>query len=1141
MGRIDSRRKLTRRALLALLLWLVAVVGLVLWRRPEFWIQPHERFRQAQRLASEERWAESLTSIGRALENEPANTGYLIFKGYRQLDLKDAAAAERTFNHALQTDPSNPEARLGLATALAQRGKRAAAMAILEPLSTETANASQIRRRAQLYAQLGARQSALDDISALLHTQPQDPDLLKEAAELALLLEDWPRAASLLQRLGSVTSDSRTRQWAADNRAIALQASAHRANELRHHADAAAIYTLLAHENPGEPAFRRARAHALNAAGRTREAELAFRELLADGAADVSIRQAYAWLLNTQRRYAEAWRVIEPLPRPARDLELLELQARTAIWAEQPSEALHLIRALLDHRPHDPELWRHLADTWHKLGDDRQTAEALAVYVRLQSQDWRARERLAGILARLGSLDEAIQEYRKLHAADPGNRDFLRSLGLLQETAGHLEAAADSYRQAIENELTPPPDQLLRLARVHRWMGRPEHAVAWYERYLQSVPEAVLRRAAEAELALSLLDAGNPAASSARLQAIASQSPLDAGELMIAARAATATSQPAAATKYLEMLAERRPLSTAEQVWLAGQYRAAGQSDRALAVYERLASSSAEIDSEVLEAVGDLRYDAGDYAAALRAFQQVEPSRDVTLKIARAAARAGQLSIAADTYERHVRAHPDDLQARLEAARYQASAGRAERAIVHYQVFVAARGGGDLRLELARVHLAAEQFAAAEQWARQALAAGESPDEARLALAQALHLQGRPREARIVLAELLRATPADSRSYAWQGQVAVALDRHLDAFRSFDRAIALGAEPKGTLFILRGTAAQKRGDYARALQSYRAAAEEGASPAQVDAARRSLYSATVPSVYMPLWTHSDTNDLRLVQLGGGVVLFPPSLAGALSLEGSVGTVSQRNFSSRINTIALTLDRMFPIPDFSLALGIALSQYDRGTQQVAWQANGMYYFANDTVIAMEFAREPLLPLRADQELRQFNRVLDLRATGPDAHIKALRGLLDLVARENRRVRVETGLEKLHDGNRRAFSYVHYQIPVQTDTRRWTAIRPNVFFETFRENPSAYYSPQQHFTLGTMLHAIRRYGRWNLESEVNPQLLHTDGATGFGGHALMNIGARLGGASLAGGAFIFWDGLEHHLQWRLGGRVSIPLAR
>ena len=533
--------------------------------------------------------------------------------------------------------------------------------------------------------------SALTDLSMLLNAEPENPVFLKDAAALALMLEDWDRAASLLERLDLVTTDAGARTWVTANRAIALEASAWEAERDDRHLDAASRFGTLAKENPEDPRFRRARAHTLRAAGNVRDAEVIFRDLLADGAADVATREAYAWLLNTQHRYAEAWRVIEPLPRPAEDARLLELQTRTAIWAGQTEESIHLIRALLRTRPADAELWKRLAEAWDKLKDDRQTAEALAVYLRLQSQDSGARERLAQILAKQGSLEDAIAEYRQLLATQPRNPEVLRSLGLIQETAGHLEDATASYLQSIESSKAPAPELLLRVARLHRWTARPDSAVQWYERYLQQDVENPLRRAAESELALALLDSGNPEAAAARLRSLDS---LDAAELVVAARAATATVQPAAAAKYLETLGRLRPLTPAEELWLAGQYRASGEFAAALNLYARLVATSTDSRPAVLEAVGDLRYDMGDFAGAVRAFQQIDDLDRIALKVARTAARAGQLTLASDTYDRYVRSHPNDLTGRLEAARYNASAGRPQAAITHYRAFIGRGGPG---------------------------------------------------------------------------------------------------------------------------------------------------------------------------------------------------------------------------------------------------------------------------------------------------------------------------------------------------------------------------------------------------------------------------------------------------------------
>src|SRR5205085_7680224 len=104
------------------------------------------------------------------------------------------------------------------------------------------------------------------------------------------------------------------------------------------------------------------------------------------------------------------------------------------------------------------------------------------------------------------------------------NPEFLRSLGLVQETAGKLDAAIESYVRSIQASAStsnpPSPELLLRVARLQRWTARPGTAVQWYERYLDLVSDASLRRAAQAELAISLYESGDPAAAAARVAAL---------------------------------------------------------------------------------------------------------------------------------------------------------------------------------------------------------------------------------------------------------------------------------------------------------------------------------------------------------------------------------------------------------------------------------------------------------------------------------------------------------------------------------------------------------------------------------------------------------------------------------------------
>jgi hypothetical protein len=197
--------------------------------------------------------------------------------------------------------------------------------------------------------------------------------------------------------------------------------------------------------------------------------------------------------------------------------------------------------------------------------------------------------------------------------------------------------------------------------------------------------------------------------------------------------------------------------------------------------------------------------------------------------------------------------------------------------------------------------------------------------------------------------------------------------------------------------------------------------------------------------------------------------------------------------------------------------------------------------DDARAAISLARQPILPLVGPTPLRQFNRVLDVGSVGPDFFSDGLQVSAEFATRPSHRARLEAGLERLRDGNRQTSLYTHYQMNLTSTPRQWAVLRPNVFFETFDSKRDAYFSPRRHLTIGTMLHVVRRYPGWDVELELNPQLLRTDGATGFGSHGVLNLTRRLGHATISGGTFVFYDAVDDYLQWRVGGRVTIPIRR
>jgi hypothetical protein len=258
----------------------------------------------------------------------------------------------------------------------------------------------------------------------------------------------------------------------------------------------------------------------------------------------------------------------------------------------------------------------------------------------------------------------------------------------------------------------------------------------------------------------------------------------------------------------------------------------------------------------------------------------------------------------------------------------------------------------------------------------------------------------------------------------------------------------------------------------------------------------------------------------------------------LEVTGSGGTLRQDSFRTHVSRASIALSQVFPTPELELGGRLAIEEFSRASRLISWAATANYSWSDERSMGFVASREPLLPFNPPPSLRQFNRVLDVGALGPGFYVDSLRALADARVGGNP-AHVESGAGRFADGNRHLFAYAHYQLPLSTASGRWTVLRPNLFVESFSNKQPFYFSPSRHTTLGAMLHTIRDYQHWNLEVEVNPQLLYTEGRSAFGGHGLVNLVFKSHGTTMAAGTFVFYDSLEDYLQWRLGGRVSVPL--
>ena len=779
--------------------------GLLIWgitsRYPDFWVESYDYYVEARFYLENDRKADALAVLDRAVAREPDNVGYLLFRGYLLQELAMPERAVQDFQRVLELEPNNIEAEFGLISAYRVLDRTEDMEQILRRIEVEAADTDTLRRRSQVMSELGLHESARVDQRLLLEDTSVDPTLLAEAADTASALQNWPEAAELYGRLARETDDPEVRRRALIGSAVALRAMgrpaealeaysaaaspenlperAQLALELEHYDEAARLYAEWAEAAPDDLAVLKNLAYTLHKSGDAAEAEKVYRRILGSGPPDAVTAVRFAWLLNLQGRYDESLDVLA-MAEEQDDPELVAVRKKTRYWAEQTAlkpapeaEPSAVAEAL----PPQPEA--------EQTQPEPRTAAEFAA--------------LAEAKASTGEISDAEAAYRRALELNPNSAPALLGLANLYERHGRSAEAIPLLRRLIAQ---PGGDEALlhlRIGRLLQWNRRHAEAARAYERAyakLRGSPKAI---AAREGLGISLLESGRPGPSLPHLRAVLKQRPRDPELLLAVARASSSIGDAPATVESLQRLSKVRALSSRERIWLAGQLRAAGRANEALAQYEQLMAEGASLAATELEAVGDLRLDRGDGAGALDAYLRIpaaERSSGMDIKIARAAMSAGRLDMAVANYERALAADPDNPDLALETARFFTIVKQFDRAMPLYDAYVAEHGSAGMELELAQANMAAARYPEAEAFTREALEARPNDRKAQILLAQSLHLQGHSEEADEVLQRFRANLEGDPEALELMGYVAMARNRHLEARYAAQENVVV-ARPRG--------------------------------------------------------------------------------------------------------------------------------------------------------------------------------------------------------------------------------------------------------------------------------------------------------------------------------------------------------
>ncbi len=330
--------------------------------------------------------------------------------------------------------------------------------------------------------------------------------------------------------------------------------------------------------------------------------------------------------------------------------------------------------------------------------------------------------------------------------------------------------------------------------------------------------------------------------------------------------------------------------------------------------------------------------------------------------------------------------------------------------------------------------------------------------------------------------------------------------------------------------------------------------------AEVDKAEKELRKKTRASAGVFASAFSDQNKITIVN-GGGFFTAVPAKKFDLHIQVMTGHIHQKETASRPKTdlwrtaVEASAENFFLTPQIVLWAAALYEQYDTQNNDPEFIRNtpfppsspnatylrtdmyrsyllggrlgGKYIFENGSEAGLEGRRESIWSEHNIYDARLFNRVSDMTRLHADMAIDKARGFMDIVTFPEHQFRLEGGLDSFEDGNLRAWGYTHYQIPVlRSREKHWTVIRPNFYTETTEKEKPGYFTPEMHSTLGLALHTIQELDPFELELEVNPQLLWTDddtknGETATGINGLVNLTYKADSFRVGIGGFGYKD--------------------
>ncbi len=623
--------------------------------------------------------------VQRLLEMKDADASLWMIKG--ELDLYDgnAEAARDAFRRAVELEPSNPVARIGLARALIELDAIEEAAAQLDKTGRDGAEDPRVNfLRAMIAEKREDFNAALQALRKVLQIAPMHRESLITAAKLHFARGEFTRAQDYVGRLLEIEPNNA----AAQRMMGAIQLAAGRVDGLDAVAEAAADERFqdpamlamlgtayLKHGKFDDSQASLERAAELAPDSLPIRTQLALSRLSA-GEPDRAIAELEA-VLAEDPGFAQA-DIMLALVHLSRDDKDSALAAADALVAKQPDNALaHNVRGYVLELAEKP-------------------AQAVAEYELALEKDPKfhpARINLARIAIRDKDIDTGRKRFQEVLEFEPFHAFALMGLAALALQEDNVDEAERLWLLAREQNPDAVAPRLL-LARHYRTKGNRTLAEATIKEAYKLAPYAPQ---VQAEYAAIMLDAGQFDEALSAAQQLVERTPKSLPGLELLARIYNQLGDEAGLTDTLQRIAEIAPDAVGARLLLGRlairnkDFEQAGNIASALRADDKHAAAGHELEGDILNAQGNSE---AAREAWLRAFA-LAPATATVIKLNGVEQTLG---IEGDRLGDWLEEHPDDLRVRLVRASFLQQEGSGAAAIPEYERMLKEQGANPIVL-----------------------------------------------------------------------------------------------------------------------------------------------------------------------------------------------------------------------------------------------------------------------------------------------------------------------------------------------------------------------------------------------------------------------------------------------------------